>query len=291
MHKIQKYERTKIVTPTGGELVCAVARTPDGPVAYLEPNRTLEALRYPKGILASAAAALANAANALTIQDSTGAWRAQINGVEVFRPQVFLKALQAAYHANYMKVWPDGETRRRPIPGMEEMAEFLLRYDALQMWFMRAGELALINVVEPQSDAKDIIPSDPMGIVKAIAQGLVSVESRVSYIEEKQKDQEQALKRIANNPTPSTRNPEAFITVSDGCAELGFNPSRLDSMSGHNLEQKAGVQLKRMADAGTIEKGDPQPLQLSGCSVRTEVNTYHRKDVYAMLRKLNPGQS
>lgn len=273
MPNIEQFKMSKIQTPSGELVSVAVVDTPDGPVVYMEPGRTLDAMEAPVQNLPNIKASLANAANALKSLDQSGAWRAEIRGRTVYRPQVFARAMEGIYNQHR-----DLARASSPPIGERPLWRFLQSYEGLRMWLWRAGELALAAIIKPAvpTQAPALTNDD---IIRALASGQMDHSGKLIEHDGRLNDVERTLALATQNGVLVGKDPEGFATARDGCVELGIDPSKMPGPGRQNLEALAGT---RLANDGA-EQGPRHRQRLSGCAVDTYVNTYRRRDVHAMI--------
>lgn len=174
--------------------------------------------------------------------------------------------------------WYSHRYQSRPKQEQREMEQFHKSYERLISWGYDLQERALSSALNPTSATSP--PATQEMLLDAIKQ---AVAPRLRFHDEKLQEHDVVIAEL-REVVPTLRDQDEFIPVKQGISEQGLDPTLmpLHPRSKENLSGLAGQMLKSKG----AEQGESVIARVDGQSFTTEMRTYRRRDIYAVLAEI-----
>ncbi len=174
--------------------------------------------------------------------------------------------------------WYKTGYKSRPESEQKEINKFHDNYERLVNWGYDLQERALSNLLNAK--AAPSTPVTPESFIEAMKQ---AVAPRLQAHDDKLHAHDVIISEI-KEAVPTLRDQKEFITVRQAISEQGRDPASMPLYpnSRENLSGLAGQQLK----SKRAEQGPREVMRVDGQSLSTEVNTYRRAVIYAVLDEI-----
>lgn len=211
---------------------------------------------------------------AILKKDSAGgALEASYLDTPVYRWHAVAELLRA-----FDREWHKHQYGSRPKQEQREIERFQNNYDRLVSWGYDLQERALSTALNPIVDSKAPITQDDL--IEVVKQ---AVAPRLQSHDNKLHEHDVVIAEI-KEAVPALRDPDEFISVKQAIMEQGLDPAQtpLLPQSRENLSGLAGQMLK----AQSAEQGASVMSRVDGQSIIAEMNTFRRRNIYAVLREI-----
>lgn len=250
----------------------------DGRV-YATAQSWSKALQVPEAMLVQFETGLAR--TALIHKDMAGGLLAmEYQGKTVYRWPVVARQLR-----HFDREWYKTGYKSRSIIEQKEIEKFHNNYERLVDWGYDLQERALSSLLNAKAVASVSVatPSTsvtPENLIEAMKQ---AVAPRLQAHDDKLHAHDVVISEI-KEAVPTLRDQKQFITVRQAISEQGRDPASMPlyPKSKENLSGLAGQQLK----SKRAEQGPREVMRVDGQSRSTEVNTYRRSVIYAVLDEI-----
>jgi hypothetical protein len=194
-------------------------------------------------------------------------------GVLVYRWHAIAEALRG-----FDRQWYAHQFASRPRNEKHEIDEFHDKYERLVAWGYDLQERAIVNAINGSRDAS--APVSQQQLVEAMKE---AVAPRLRDHDDKLHEHDVVIAEIVES-VPAMRDDGDFITVRQVISEQGLSPSEMPLHPGskETLAGLAGQMLKKR----NAEQGECVLMRLEGASVVSEVNTYRRGEIKAVLKEI-----
>lgn len=205
-----------------------------------------------------------------------GALERSYLGTPVYRWHVVAEAMRG-----FDRQWYSHEFKSRPTNEKRAIDAFHDNYERLVSWGYDLQERALALAVNGKRELTDAVSQKQL--IEAMKE---AVAPRLRAHDDKLQEHDVVITEIIES-SPAMRDQGEFITVKQAIAEQGLDASQMPLPgSRETLSGVAGQMLKKQR----AEQGPSQLARLDGVSVATEMNTYRRGAIYAVLKEIRRQQ-
>lgn len=256
------------LSPNGGALKYLLS----GARVYASGPSWARALQVPDAMRAWFLAGLAR--TAILKKDSAGGeLEMSYLNVPVYRWHAVAELLRS-----FDRQWYQSEFKGRPKVEQRQIEIFHNNYERLISWGYDLQERALSTALSARPDpAAPVTQETLINVMKeAVAPRLREQDARL--------EEHHVVIEEIKEAVPTLRDAEDFITVKQAIVEQGLDPTvmPLYPQSRENLSGLAGQMLKSKG----AEQGTSEIARVDGQSISTEVRTYRRKEIYAVLEEI-----
>lgn len=174
--------------------------------------------------------------------------------------------------------WNKSNFMSRSRQEQKELQQFYENYERLVNWGYDLQERALSSVLNPITAAASPVTQDTLiETMKEV------VAPRLRDHDNKLREHDVVIAEIVE-AVPTLRDQDEFITVKQGISEKGFDSTMMPlyPQSRENLSGLAGRFLKDQ----NSEQGVAVIARVDRQSIPIEMNTYRRRDIYAVLNEI-----
>lgn len=174
--------------------------------------------------------------------------------------------------------WNTNQYGSRPKQEQREKQQFYDNYDRLVSWGYDLQERALSSALNGADDRKAPITQEKL--LETMKQ---AVAPRLRAHDEKLYEHDIVIAEIKDS-TPMLRDADEFISVKQAISEKALDPTLMPCYpkSKENLSGLAGQMLKE----SSAEQGGSVIARVDGQAFSTEMKTYRRRNIYAVLDKI-----
>jgi hypothetical protein len=167
----------------------------------------------------------------------------------------------------------------RPTSERAEIKRFHDNYERVVAWGYDLQERALSSVLEAQSNAGKAVTQAEL--IEAMKQ---AVAPRLQHHDDKLREHDIVISEI-KEAVPALQDEGDFISVKQATTEKGLDATQMPLYPGsrETLSGLAGQMLK----SNGAEQGPSVISRLDGQSVAASMNTYRRRDIYAVLAEIH----
>lgn len=178
-----------------------------------------------------------------------------------------LRAFDRQWHLHQFKSRPKSEQR--------DIERFNDNYERLVSWGYDLQERALSSALTATTSSA--VPATQEMLLEALKH---AVAPRLAAHDDKLHEHDVVIAEL-KEVVPTLRDQDEFIPVKQSVSEQGFDPTLmpLHPQSNENLSGLTGQMLK----SRRAEQGASVIARIDGQSFSTEMRTYRRKDIYAVL--------
>ncbi len=193
--------------------------------------------------------------------------------VPVYRWHAVAEQLRA-----FDRNWYEHQYRSRPPLEQKELERFHNNYERLIAWGYDLQERALSSALHEKVDPTAAITQETL--LEALKQ---AVAPRLQGHDEKLHEHDIVIGEL-RDAVPTLRDQDEFISVKQAISEQGLDATLmpLHPRSNETLSGLAGQMLKERR----VEQGASVISRLDGQKIHAEVNTYRRRDIYAVLAEV-----
>lgn len=193
--------------------------------------------------------------------------------IAVYRWHAVAELLRA-----FDREWYRTEYRSRTIPEQKEIKLFHDNYERLVSWGYDLQERAIASALDINAPSNSTVSQE--ALIEVMKQ---AVAPRLRIHDEKLHEHDVVISEI-REVVPTLRDQDEFISVKQAISEQGYEA---DSMplypkSKENLSCLAGNLLTYRGS----ETGPSVTSRIDGQSLSVVMNTYRRRDVYAVLKEV-----
>lgn len=174
--------------------------------------------------------------------------------------------------------WHEHQYQSRPVEERRELQQFHENYERLVSWGYDLQEKALASTLNSQKSAPSAVT--PELLLETLKQ---AVAPRLRAHDEKLIEHDVVIQEL-RDAVPVLRDPEEFISVRQAVIEQGLDQTLMPlyPKSSENISGLAG----QLLTAKRTKTGASVISRVDGRSVSTEMNTYKRKAIYAVLSEI-----
>lgn len=174
--------------------------------------------------------------------------------------------------------WNRTQYKSRPRQEQMELEKFYENYDRLVSWGYDLQERALSSALNPTASAATPITQETLiETMKEV------VAPRLREHDNKFQEHDVVIAEITE-AVPTLRDPEEFITVKQAINEKGFD-STIEPLHPHSNENFSSLAGRLLTERNT-ERGGQVISRLDGQSFSKGMNTYRRRNIYAVLDEI-----
>jgi len=169
--------------------------------------------------------------------------------------------------------------KNQPTNAKREIDRFHQQYERLVAWGYDLQERALAGALNAKKEnpSAPISQADLLAIVKEI------VAPRLRAHDDKLEQQDIVIAEV-RKAVPVLRDPSEFISIKQAITEQGYDSTELP-LYPQSRENLAGLAGRLLKDRG-VETGETKPVRLDAVAIMAVVNTYRRRDIYAVLDEI-----
>lgn len=243
-----------------------------GARVYASAKSWARALRVPESMMKWFETGLARIA--ILKKDSAGGeLEMSYLNTPVYRWHAVAEQLRA-----FDREWNKTQYKSRPKQEQRELEQFYKNYDRLVSWGYDLQERALSSALNPTASTTTPITQETLiETMKEV------VAPRLRDHDDKLREHDVVIAELVE-AVPTLRDHNEFITIKQGISEKGFDSTMMPlyPRSRENLSGLAGQLLKDR----NAEQGGRVIARVDGQSHSTEMNTYKRCEIYAILDEI-----
>ena len=273
MEALSDVEMRSEISPTGIPLKYLVS---NGRV-YASTRSWFTALKVPRGLVSHFETNVALIAKMKKDLAGGNLEMSHLNTL-VYRWHAIAEALRG-----FDRQWYAHGFANRPTNEKRDIDEFHANYERLVAWGYDLQERALANAINGKRDLSAAVTQQQL--VEAMKE---AVAPRLRAHDDKLHEHDVVIAEIVE-AVPAMRDEGEFITVRQAISEKGLDASEMPLYSTGSRETLAGL-AGQMLKNRKAEQGPSVLMRLEGASVTSEVNTYRRGEIYAVLKEINKGK-
>lgn len=269
MKKIVDATRMTDLAPNGMNLKYILS---EGRI-YASAKSWTKALQVPTYLVVWFESGLARTA-LLKGESSSSPLEMEYLGTPVYRWHTVAEQLRA-----FDRRWYSDQFKSKPKHERDIIERFHNNYEKLVSWGYDLQERALSSLINPVNSSESHVTQETL--LSAIKD---AVAPRLRQHDEKLNEHDIVISEI-KEAVPVLREPDEFITVKQAINEQGLDPTSMPyyPSSKENLSGIAG----QMLSIKGANRGNPVVSRLDGQKIAMEVNTYHRSEIYKVLKEIN----
>jgi hypothetical protein len=255
-------------SPNGGQLRYLLS----GPRVYASAMSWAKALKVPGPMMVWFQTGLAR--TAMLKKDLAGSeLEMSYQDVLVYRWHAVAEQLRI-----FDRQWHTHKFASRPKSEQREIQEFQRNYERLVSWGYDLQERALSSAIQDRPERAVAVTQDTL--LQALKE---AVAPRLRAHDDKLHEHDFVIAEI-RDAVPTLRDQSEFIPVKQAINEQGLDSS-LMPLHPRSRETLSGLTGQMLRDRGVVQGGSVI-ARIEGQSFSTEMKTYRRGDIYAVLAEI-----